>query len=224
MLLGDDSDEQEPTKTIVDEDKTGICVRIPERDPPELTMEEISRSAYYDRSAINPMKIPEADRVMFYFSRSAFYDKQCNNEYCQMQNRDPSHLKNMATGFEYALVTDQDPFIIQKRLRKTETEVVPFAIYYCSQGVIYQAPSILSVLSARVNSSLHHLQEAFKVVKNQAHFHTHQPYTWDINLTNMPAQPITQSQMSEKYNRAEAVFASLKKKNPIHTNEIGTNK
>ena len=59
----------------------------------------------------------------------------------------------MPAGPEYVLADCQEPhlFVIRRQRRGAAgTQPVPQAVYYCLDGTVYQAPSVASVLEARL--------------------------------------------------------------------------
>mmetsp|Transcript_4745 Transcript_4745/g.16678 ORF Transcript_4745/g.16678 Transcript_4745/m.16678 type:complete len:245 (-) Transcript_4745:43-777(-) len=104
------------------------------------------------------------DSALDYFAASAFYDRGCDNEQCfmQRQRRGNTELLSRMTGIQYQLVEAHEPalFVIRKVKRMSPTEVQERALYYLIHGATYQAPSLLSVMKARMMNSLHLLQQS----------------------------------------------------------------
>ena len=90
------------------------------------------------------------------------------------------------TGHEYQLYLSEPPlYIIRKVDRKSQTEgaktlfayflhsiiylfsfqVIELAYYYILNGIVYQSPDFLSVVSSRVQTSISHLQDGIETSK-----------------------------------------------------------
>lgn len=108
--------------------------------------------------------------VLDYFSLSPFYDRSCNNEIVKMQRLDPGLMATME-GIEYAVLPSPPSlFLIAKNKRtiSPRPQVQLVAIYYVTNGNIYQTPSAHAVLSSRVLQSLHHIRQSFDVMQKHA--------------------------------------------------------
>ncbi|KAJ1735385.1 Mediator of RNA polymerase II transcription subunit 6 [Coemansia sp. Benny D160-2] len=125
------------------------------------------------------------DNVLEYFSQSPFWDSSSNNAVLKMQTQfnDLQHasydLKNMV-GIEFA-VTHQEPpslFIITKFRRTSPTRAIPLAVYYIADGNAYEAPSLYSIISTRMLSSIKRVEEAFDIARRHSEFHPSVGYTW----------------------------------------------
>ncbi|KAJ2655284.1 Mediator of RNA polymerase II transcription subunit 6 [Coemansia sp. RSA 1200] len=125
------------------------------------------------------------DNVLEYFSQSPFWDSSSNNAVLKMQTQfnDLQHasydLKNMV-GIEFA-VTHQEPpslFIITKFRRTSPTRAIPLAVYYISDGNAYEAPTLYSIISTRMLSSIKRVEEAFDIARRYSEFHPSVGYTW----------------------------------------------
>ncbi|KAI9504302.1 Mediator of RNA polymerase II transcription subunit 6 [Coemansia spiralis] len=125
------------------------------------------------------------DNVLEYFSQSPFWDSSSNNAVLKMQTQfnDLQHssydLKNMI-GIEFS-VTHQEPpslFIITKFRRSSPTKATPLAVYYISDGNAYEAPTLYSIISTRVLSSIKRVEEAFDIASKHSEFHPSIGYTW----------------------------------------------
>ncbi|KAJ2006626.1 Mediator of RNA polymerase II transcription subunit 6 [Coemansia thaxteri] len=125
------------------------------------------------------------DNVLEYFSQSPFWDPSSNNAVLKMQTQfnDLQHsfydLKSMV-GIEFA-VTHQEPptlFIITKFRRSSPTKVVPVSVYYINDGNAYEAPTLYSIVSSRMLSSIKKVEEAFDLARSHAEFHPSTGYSW----------------------------------------------
>merc|ERR1712110_728823 len=94
-------------------------------------------TSFTDPSYLSHVGQLNHENVLDYFSNTAnpFYERQCNNQVCKMQNLSLSNLVNMS-GIEYGLIHYQDPilYIIQKRKREQNqsggpSSVTPLAHY-----------------------------------------------------------------------------------------------
>ncbi|KAJ2824721.1 Mediator of RNA polymerase II transcription subunit 6 [Coemansia erecta] len=125
------------------------------------------------------------DNILEYFSQSPFWDSSSNNAVLKMQtqfNALQTHsydLKNMV-GIEFS-VTHQEPptlFVITKFRRSSPTKVTPIAVYYILDGNAYEAPSLHSIVSSRMLSSIKKVELALKVARKHAEFHPATGYSW----------------------------------------------
>ncbi|KAJ2037611.1 Mediator of RNA polymerase II transcription subunit 6 [Coemansia sp. RSA 2337] len=125
------------------------------------------------------------DNVLEYFSQSPFWDPSSNNAVLKMQTQfnDLQHssydLKSMV-GIEFA-VTHQEPpalFIITKFRRSSPTKLVPITVYYITDGNAYEAPTLYSIVSTRMLSSIKKVEEAFDIARSHAEFHPSTGYSW----------------------------------------------
>ncbi|KAJ2740206.1 Mediator of RNA polymerase II transcription subunit 6 [Coemansia sp. BCRC 34301] len=125
------------------------------------------------------------DNVLEYFSQSPFWDPSSNNAVLKMQTQfnDLQHssydLKTMV-GIEFA-VTHQEPpslFIITKFRRSSPTKVAPMTVYYITDGNAYEAPTLYSIVSTRMLSSIKKVEEAFDIARSHAVFHPSTGYMW----------------------------------------------
>lgn len=109
--------------------------------------------------------------VLEYFRLSPFYNRACNNETLRMQRMYRGDLDTTAatptddswmneqlalmTGTEY-IVNDSTPpslFVIYMRHRMSKEKTVLISIYYIMNGIVYQAPHLLDILSVRVKTA-----------------------------------------------------------------------
>ncbi|KAJ1664913.1 Mediator of RNA polymerase II transcription subunit 6 [Coemansia sp. RSA 1813] len=125
------------------------------------------------------------DNVLEYFSQSPFWDSSSNNAVLKMQTQfnDLQHssydLKNMV-GIEFAVSHQEPPslFIITKFRRTSPTRAVPLAVYYITDGNTYEAPTLYSIISTRMLSSIKRVEEAFDIARKYSEFHPSIGYTW----------------------------------------------
>jgi len=108
-----------------------------------------------------------------------FYNNQCNNEKMAMQ-KIVGDITQMQ-GEEYALVHAQEPilFIVCKQRRKSPLLTTPLAYYYIVNGEIMQSPDLASLINARLQTSLYHLNESFQALIQQVQHHpSNGTYSW----------------------------------------------
>ena len=131
-------------------------------------MEQLAHVCFRDVTWLQHFLLTEST-VLEYFSLCQFYDRTCNNEVLKMQAR---YTENEAilqqlhqmTGIEYALYRYIPPslFIIVKQNRISPTRANILSSYYVLDGSVYMVPSLHSVLSSRLTSSMHHINEAIR--------------------------------------------------------------
>jgi mediator of RNA polymerase II transcription subunit 6 len=98
-----------------------------------------------------------------------------------MQNADPSQLVKM-TGPEYQVYLSEPPlYIIRKVDRKSPFEVVELAYYYILNGIVYQSPDFLSVISSRLQTSISYLQDGIETIFTNYKYHPSKGYYWNFN-------------------------------------------
>ncbi|KAJ2781822.1 Mediator of RNA polymerase II transcription subunit 6 [Coemansia javaensis] len=126
------------------------------------------------------------ENVLEYFSQSPFWDSSSNNAVLKMQTQHSSGLQPAAhdltrmVGVEFA-VTHADPpalFVITKSRRSSPTRTTPLAVYYILDGNAYEAPSLYSVVSSRILTSVKRVEAAFDVARAHAVFHPATGYSW----------------------------------------------
>ncbi|KAJ2501398.1 Mediator of RNA polymerase II transcription subunit 6 [Coemansia sp. RSA 1972] len=125
------------------------------------------------------------DNVLEYFSQSPFWDSSSNNAVLKMQTqfndlRQASYDLKSMVGIEFS-VTHQEPpslFVITKFRRASPTKVTPIAVYYILDGNAYEAPSVHSIVSTRVLSSIKQVEKAFALARAHAEFHPATGYSW----------------------------------------------
>lgn len=121
--------------------------------------------------------------VLNYFCNpnNPFYNNNCNNEILRMQNINPDQLIQM-TGAEYQLYLSQPPlYVIRKVNRNSPSEVIELAYYYILNGVVYQSPDFLSVVSSRLQTASCHLQDALETIFTNYKYHPSKGYYWSFN-------------------------------------------
>ena len=128
--------------------------------------------------------------MLDYFSLSTgpqgFYDSTCNNQQLKMQGvRDPRELAEALrtmTGVEYVLAEAVEPYlyVIRKQRREGPDAVVPLAVYYCLEGVVYQAPSLLAVASSRLLKMAFHISAALREITAHVRYAPSRGYRWDF--------------------------------------------
>jgi hypothetical protein len=112
------------------------------------------------------------DNVLEYFAHSKFYDRRSCNEELRMQGAldvRQEHLAGMR-GVQYLAEevpgpVPEDPiFVIRKVLRTDSGQPQVMDVYYVLQNMVYQAPTIFSVLNARLRRCAHMLNKAQKTL------------------------------------------------------------
>ncbi|KAH7825643.1 putative mediator of rna polymerase ii transcription [Monocercomonoides exilis] len=115
----------------------------------------------------NPLNM---ETVMEYFSRSSFYDHECNNEVVKMQQLPAERLRTLR-GVEFSIEDhDTDLFIIAKRFRETETKTRMLDLYYVLYGSIYQSTDLSEILESRINRSLFFYRKALEDFRFSSEF------------------------------------------------------
>lgn len=111
------------------------------------------------------------DNVLEYFSQSPFYDRSSNNQVLKMQSQFnenlhghpdlSAELKNMQ-GIEFvvALAREPDMWVIRKQNRMSPHEAKQLATYFVVRENIFMAPSVYSVVSSRLLSTVLSLNKA----------------------------------------------------------------
>jgi hypothetical protein len=110
------------------------------------------------------------ENVLDYFYLSPFYDSTANNQILRAQRVSPSHLLNMI-GLEF--IVEPNPyeptlFLIKKQNRKSSHHVEVLEVFYVMEGIIYQSPSLIDVLSTRYNKIALYLHQAFEIALNDS--------------------------------------------------------
>ncbi|KAI0702437.1 MED6 mediator sub complex component-domain-containing protein [Cytidiella melzeri] len=130
------------------------------------------------------------ENVFDYFATSMFYDKQSNNQVLRMQTMHTGiPLQNEAeelrrfTGIEFAVVHAQPPsfFVIHKRERFSPDEVRPLVAYFIMNNRIYQSPDVYTLVSNRLLTSLHSLQNSLDLLRqNRPAYTPRTGFVWPI--------------------------------------------
>ncbi|EJU01109.1 MED6-domain-containing protein [Dacryopinax primogenitus] len=126
--------------------------------------------------------LTHAQKALDYFSLSIFWDKQSTNQVLRMQTQhalgpdglggsgvdEESELRKF-TGVEFAVVHGRPPglWVIHKRERFSPDEVRPLAAYFILNNTIYPSPSLYSVLSTSLSTTLHHLSASLALLRAQ---------------------------------------------------------
>lgn len=128
--------------------------------------------------------------VLDYFSKSRFYDPECNNEILRQQSRDASQLRHMTGGIEYEAkkpAPGSRYFIVRKQ-RRTEDATELLALYCIiaenpDKGMVYVLPDLHSVLNYNFTTALYYLDSAFSELKAQVEPGKGEgPHTWKYDL------------------------------------------
>lgn len=110
-----------------------------------------TETPFIDENFLNQVTLDETS-IMEYFYLSHFFETNSINHRCRVQKVEFHKKKTLFTGIEYNLHSTVNPFIISKDIRKNANEVVTVSYYYCHDGIIYQAPDLLSVLTSGVQT------------------------------------------------------------------------
>lgn len=107
-----------------------------------------------------------ADNALEYFFLSPFYQVDCINERVRTGEVSREGAQYL-TGIEYVLVpTGAAPrlFVVERRLRRSTTDVAVLSVYYILDGSIFQCPDASTLLSSRVERCAHHVNAAMQHV------------------------------------------------------------
>lgn len=91
-------------------------------------------------------------------------------------------------GIEYQLYLCQHPlYLIRKVHRSREfvspgvLKATPITYYYILHGNVYQAPDVMSVVSARLQMASYYLEECLETAFSHYIFNPSRGYYWDFN-------------------------------------------
>jgi hypothetical protein len=125
--------------------------------------------------------------VLDYFYTSPFFDITANNQLIRTQGVRPEHLLNM-TGIEYSLdeinISEPNLFVIKMQLRKSPREAVLLDIFYCLDGVIYQAPDMLDLVRSRILKTSHYLRNSFELLHGTTEYTSENGHICWSNILN----------------------------------------
>jgi mediator of RNA polymerase II transcription subunit 6 len=125
--------------------------------------------------------------VLDYFYTSPFFDITSNNQLIRTQGVRPEHLLNM-TGIEYMLdelnISEPNLFVIKMQLRKSPREAVLLDIFYCLDGIIYQAPDMLDLVRSRILKTSHYLRNSFELLHGTAEYTSENGHLCWSNIVN----------------------------------------
>lgn len=111
------------------------------------------------------------ENILEYFSLSPFYDRESVNERVRLQLLD-EETASKQTGTLFCLrrtgLEDRGLFVIERALRRSPTDAVLVALYYCIQGRIFQCPDVYAVCEARICSAAFHLRRAMEILGSSA--------------------------------------------------------
>lgn len=110
-----------------------------------------------------------------------------------MQNS-PWHAHNahlaQHRGLEHRLLVANPPlFVAARSLRSSPSEAVLRSIVYAIDGVVYRAPSLQSVVRARLSNAFRHLSQALELLHGFTAFDPLHGYTWNTELSDEPETP-----------------------------------
>ncbi|KAJ1920702.1 Mediator of RNA polymerase II transcription subunit 6 [Mycoemilia scoparia] len=159
------------------------------------------------------------ENVLEYFSLSPFWDPNSNNAVVKMQTQfnalqsEDMDLRQMV-GVEFAIAYHDAPivFVIVKQHRLSPEKATPIIYYYVVNGRIYQAPTLYSILSSRLVTSIKHIEDAFDVASKHSTFHPYTGYQWketaqerETNnqiMSESDKNTVFQKQMAEQFRGA----------------------
>eukprot|EP01128_Nolandella_sp_AFSM9_P012818 TRINITY_DN9654_c0_g1_i1.p1 TRINITY_DN9654_c0_g1~~TRINITY_DN9654_c0_g1_i1.p1 ORF type:complete len:235 (-),score=58.74 TRINITY_DN9654_c0_g1_i1:57-761(-) len=147
----------------------------------DLTSECFRDDRFLARSPVTPQNVFE------YFSKSPFYSKDSNNQVLRMQGIPwetiPETLR-VLIGKQYVLEKSVPPrlYTIKRIRRQNPEECQVTGMYYIIDGTIYESPTLLATLEAKLDSCVYHLQEALNTVKNFVEFDSIEGYSWNSTL------------------------------------------
>ena len=124
--------------------------------------------SFVDEAWLHAFGLSE-ENALDYFALSMFYDYTSNNQAIRTQGSSVSQLLNM-TGLEFALeVSPQDPpvYIVKKQNRVSPRIANVLEVYYIINGVIYQSPSLMDVMSTRLLKTALYLDNAMSVMASE---------------------------------------------------------
>lgn len=110
-----------------------------------------TETPFIDENFLSQVTLDQGS-IMEYFYLSHFFETNSINHRCRVQKVEFHKKKELFTGIEYNLQSTTNPFLISKDIRKNANEVVTISYYYCCDGIIYQAPDLLSVLTSGVQT------------------------------------------------------------------------
>ena len=73
---------------------------------------------------------------------------------------------------------DRNLFWIEKRLRSSPSEFKVISVYYVLDFVIYQAPTLASIINTRINNSIFFTKKAFEIVEKSSEILYSKPSSW----------------------------------------------
>ncbi|KZT61285.1 MED6-domain-containing protein [Calocera cornea HHB12733] len=151
--------------------------------------------------------LTHAQKALDYFSLSIFWDKQSTNQVLRMQTQhtlgpdgmstidEESELRKF-TGVEFAVVHGRPPglWIIQKRERLSPDEVRPLASYFILNATIYPSPSLYSVLSTSLSTSLHYLRSSLETLReHKPAYNPRVGTSWPVAPPRDPSRQLARS-------------------------------
>lgn len=136
------------------------------------------------------------DNVLDYFAQSPFYDRTSNNQVLKMQSQfnEQLHgrpdltreLRNMK-GIEFVVVLHKEPemWVIRKQNRLSPLEARVLSTYFVVGENIYMAPTIYSIISSRLLTIAHSLNEALSKAVTLPNYSPSRGYSYitDVQLT-----------------------------------------
>lgn len=124
---------------------------------------------YVDVQWINMNGLVKSN-VLDYFYTSPFFDQDSCNQILRRQNLSSSSkvlIDEIGLQYEVDNANSHEPslYVIRKIHRSSPKSTQLLGIYYCLDGVIYQAPVLLELLRVRYSKAAYHLDKAFDLVR-----------------------------------------------------------
>jgi mediator of RNA polymerase II transcription subunit 6 len=110
------------------------------------------------------------DNVLDYFYLSPFYDLTANNQTIRAQRVTSLYLLNLI-GLEFMVETNPyEPtlFLIKKQYRKSSHHAEVLEVFYVMEGVVYQSPTFIDLLSTKYNKICLYLHQTFQISLEQS--------------------------------------------------------
>lgn len=121
---------------------------------------------YFDERWISSTPLTLSN-VMVYFSNSPFYNRSCKNSYVSMQR---TQFEFDSPGLEYIIEyanEEEGIFVILAQYRESSHVVIPKAMYYITNGSIYQSPDLYSIIEAHTNNALFEFENTLDKIKDK---------------------------------------------------------
>jgi len=169
------------------------------------TINAMPENDIFDQTWSDPRSLEQEpltmDRIIPYFSASQFYSTDCTNSVLAMNRVSPENLNNemrQHKGRQY-WVEDSwpkamhgDPFIpiprlliISRQQRKNTENSSVTGLYWVADGRVSQSPSLLHALQTRLQSTVYHIDQAFKKLEDLTELNITYGYKWKDEVTDL---------------------------------------